>query len=591
MEKLGVILGLKAQDERIKFKYNIEENIGDVEMFLVLSTLKSIKEDVELSSIISAFTKGKDNDQYKLFENKFIKLFKEDNISSFLDYEKVEKRAINIRNKGSMIHDVSIELDSTYFEEIDKHRISIKGKDYFVSKNKIRNFIETNLRSFYIDVNHENQNAEFAEIEKIYFEGESRVIPVKSQVDIDFKKVFIGESEFTEEKVASIVKREIKKNSKSIFHKICNDCEKPELNEIKTINDSKYKVLTEIPFKDSDLISKFGNKLISKKLKNVIYTNINNKIESIQFKLFKGIIIYSKTQIQPDEFVSSIDWNKSQPIGKKLLTNILPFISTSDQLEMVKKYIDSDEGQGLSNEMEEILVSKIDLLVDCDYPLLSERTALNIIYENFNGISLENSYKLISKFYKDIFESYEKDYVKNFLFRTDQEKSNIINKTESKIVRTYIDSKEKVKEQLQLLQGKAVDVRTKINKIIEDKGNEISDEKYNNMYRQIVKYLNVVNHITENHDSKGSFLKNNVELRKWIEIAKSKYDYDLLDSELLLPISNKFKEFEKQIKEIEKHIDDSIKKKLIEEENKPVDENNNDAHTKKNKRKWKVGKS
>ncbi len=568
MEKLGVILGLKAQDERIKFKYNIEENIGDVEMFLVLSTLKSIKEDVELSSIISAFTKGKDNDQYKLFENKFIKLFEEDNIISFSDYEKVEKRAINIRNKGSMIHDVSIELDSTYFEEIDKHRISIKGKDYFVSKNKISNFIETNLSSFYMDVNHENQNAEFSEIEKIYFEGESRVIPVKSQVDIDFKKVFIGESEFTEEKVASIVKREIKINSKSIFHKICDDCEKPELSEIKNINDSEYKVLTGIPFKDSDLISKFGNKLISKKLKNVIYTNINNKIESIQFKLFKGIVIYSKTQIQPDEFVSSIDWNKSQPIGKELLTNILPFISTSDQLEMVKKYIDSDEGQGLSNEMEEILVSKIDLLVDCDYPLLSERTALNILYENFGDISLENSYKLISKFYKDIFESYEKDNVKKFLFRTDQEKSNIINKTESKIVRAYIDSKEKVKEQFQLLQGKAIDVRTKINKIIEDKGNEISDEKYNDMYRQIVKYLNVVNHITENHDSKSSFLKNNVELRKWIEIAKSKYDYDLLDSELLLPISNKFKEFEKQIKEIEKHIDDSIKKKLIEEKNK-----------------------
>ena len=246
--------------------------------------------------------------------------------------------------------------------------------------------------------------------------------------------------------------------------------------------------------------------------------------------------------------------------------NILPFISTSDELEMVKKYIDSDEGKGLSNQMEEILVSKIDLLVDFDYPLLSKRTALNILYENFSDISLENSYKLISKFYKDIFESYEKDNVKKFLFRTDQEKSNIINKEESKIVRTYIDNKEEIKEQFQLLQGRASDIRTRINKIIEDKGNEISDKKYNDIYRKIVKYLNVVNHITENHDSKSSFLKNNIELRKWIEIAKSKYDYELLDSELILPISNKFKEFKKQIEEIEKHIDDSIKKRLIEEE-------------------------
>ena len=202
MEKLGVILGLEAQDEKIKFKYNIEENIGDVEMFLVLSTLKSIKEEVKLSDIISTFTKGKDNDQYKLFENKFTKLFIEDNVESFSDYEKVEKRAINIRNKGSMIYDVSIEINSTYLKEIDKYRISIRGKDYFISKKEISNFIESNLSSFYMDVNHGTKNATFDEIVEIYVDGESRVIPIESQVDIDFKKVFIGENEFTEKKLS-----------------------------------------------------------------------------------------------------------------------------------------------------------------------------------------------------------------------------------------------------------------------------------------------------------------------------------------------------------------------------------------------------
>ena len=266
MEKLGIKLGLEAQDKTIKFTYNIEENIGDVEMFLVLATLKSIDKGTELKNIIASFTKGIDNDQYILFENKFKKLFEEDSVKSFDDYTLVEKRANEIKNRGSMIHDVFVNVNSTYFKIIDKYRIDIKGKEHYISKESISSFLDENLRSFFSDVNHGIKNPKFDTVNTINDYEESRVISVSLKVNSDFNRVFIGEEEFTNKEIVLLAKKEVKDTSIKVF----NDISKEEvtLKEIEKISD-KHRVLMDNPLNSLKVISIFDNFLSTKEDKDV----------------------------------------------------------------------------------------------------------------------------------------------------------------------------------------------------------------------------------------------------------------------------------------------------------------------------------
>lgn len=592
MDKLRIKLGLNALDKKIKFTYNIEENIGDVEAFLVLSALKSIEKGIELKTIISSFTKGTDNDQYILFENKFKKLFKEDNVESFDDYLLVEKRANNIKNRQSMIHDVSVGIDSIYFEMLDKYRININGNEHYVHEDKIPNLIEENLSYFFSDPNHRNKHPKFDCINRIDIMDEPRAIPVSSEINIDFNMVFIGGDEYSGKEIVSLAKKEVKDTSLNIFNHICKDSE-IVLEEIKKIS-NEHIVLMDDPFNNTKPISTFGDILITKSGKDIIYFDEKSKIRLLEFNLFKGIVIYVEKNIAFDEFVLLINWSKSSLMNENLILKLIPSINNQEQLSMVERYIDIEKDGGLSDSMERELISKAKFLISSKYELLSERTMQNILHGNFKDISLEDSYKLISKHYKEnIFGSYESPEVKRFLFRVDKEKSNIISSLESKIVRDYMNDKENIKEQLQILQGKAGDVRTRINKIIEDKGSEITDSKYDKMQRNIVKYLNVVNHITEDHDSKRDMIKQNPELWKWIEIVSSNYDYDLLDGETPTLISNKLKEFESMIIEIDKHIEESIQKKIddeIKKKNEAIKENDKPSKKGKKDKKNKKGK-